>query len=214
MSKIEIPKYTLGEELISSISHGIGALLGIAGLVLAVVYAKSPIAIVSSAIYGATLIILYTISCLYHSFSPKIGAKKVFRVLDHCSIYLLIFGTYMPYLLVLIKGAYGWTMWGILLFLSILGIVLNCISLDKFKKFSLISYIGMGWVIIFSFKRVFDLLGLIGTAYLLIGGICYTVGIVFYKKGKKTKYMHSIWHFFVLAGSIFHFFSIFLYVIR
>lgn len=214
MSKIEIPKYTLGEELISSISHGIGALLGIAGLVLAVVYAKSPIAIVSSAIYGATLIILYTISCLYHSFSPKIGAKKVFRVLDHCSIYLLIFGTYMPYLLVLIKGAYGWTMWGILLFLSILGIVLNCISLDKFKKFSLISYIGMGWVIIFSFKRVFDLLGLIGTAYLLIGGICYTAGIVFYRKGKKTKYMHSIWHFFVLAGSIFHFFSIFLYVIR
>ena len=214
MSKIEIPKYTLGEELVSAISHGIGALLGIAALVLSVVYAKTPIAIVSSAIYGTTLIVLYTISCLYHSFSPKIAAKKVFRVLDHCSIYLLIFGTYMPYLLVLIKGALGWTLWGILLALSIIGIVLNCVSLEKFKKFSMFSYIGMGWIIIFSFKKVFILLGLTGTLYLLIGGILYTLGAIFYIKGKKIKYMHSVWHFFVLAGSIFHFFSIFLYVIR
>lgn len=214
MSKIEIPKYTLGEELISAISHGIGALLGIAALVLSVIYADTPIAIVSSAIYGATLIILYTVSCLYHSFSPKIGAKKVFRVLDHCSIYLLIFGTYMPYLLVLIKGAYGWTLWGILLAISILGIVLNCINLEKFEKFSMISYIAMGWIIIISFKKVLTLLGRMGTLYLLLGGILYTIGIIFYKKGDNKKYMHSIWHFFVLAGSIFHFFSIFLYVIR
>ena len=214
MAKVEIPKYTLAEELISSISHGIGALLGIAALVLSVVFSHKPISIVSSSIYGASLIILYTISCLYHSFSPKIGAKKVFRILDHACIYLLIFGTYMPYLLVLIGGAKGWTLWGILLGLSVIGIILNAINLEKFKTISLISYILMGWIIIFSFNDVKTLLGFTGTLYLILGGLFYTVGALIYKFCKNIKYMHSLFHFFVLAGSIFHFFSIFLYVIR
>jgi len=214
MSKIEIPEYSLGEELVSSISHGIGALLGIAALVLSVVFSKNSITIVSSAIYGITLIILYLISCLYHSFSPRIKAKKVFRVLDHDSIYLLIFGTYMPYLLVSIGGSKGWTLWGILLGLSILGIVFNSINLEKFKNVSLISYILMGWIIIFSFKDVYNSIGFYGTLYLILGGVFYTIGALFYRLGKKIKYMHSIFHLLVLAGSIFHFFSIFLYVIR
>ena len=214
MSKIEIPEYSLGEELVSSISHGIGALLGIAALVLSVVFSKNPIAIVSSAIYGITLIILYLISCLYHSFSPRIKAKKVFRVLDHDSIYLLIFGTYMPYLLVSIGGSKGWTLCGILLGLSILGIVFNSINLEKFKNVSLISYILMGWIIIFSFNDVYNSIGFYGTLYLILGGVFYTIGALFYRLGKKIKYMHSIFHLLVLAGSIFHFFSIFLYVIR
>ena len=214
MSKIEIPEYSLGEELVSSISHGIGALLGIAALVLSVVFSKNPIAIVSSAIYGITLIILYLISCLYHSFSPRIKAKKVFRVLDHDSIYLLIFGTYMPYLLVSIGGSKRWTLWGILLGLSILGIVFNSINLEKFKNVSLISYILMGWIIIFSFNDVYNSIGFYGTLYLILGGVFYTIGALFYRLGKKIKYMHSIFHLLVLAGSIFHFFSIFLYVIR
>lgn len=214
MSKIEIPEYSLGEELVSSISHGIGALLGIAALVLSVVFSKNSITIVSSAIYGITLIILYLISCLYHSFSPRIKAKKVFRVLDHDSIYLLIFGTYMPYLLVSIGGFKGWTLWGILLGLSILGIVFNSVNLEKFKNVSLISYILMGWIIIFSFKDVYNSIGFYGTLYLILGGVFYTIGALFYRLGKKIKYMHSIFHLLVLAGSIFHFFSIFLYVIR
>ena len=214
MSKIEIPEYSLGEELVSSISHGIGALLGIAALVLSVVFSKNPITIVSSAIYGTTLIILYLISCLYHSFSPRIKAKKVFRVLDHDSIYLLIFGTYMPYLLVSIGGSKGWTLWGILLGLSILGIVFNSVNLEKFKNVSFISYILMGWIIIFSFKDVYNSIGFYGTLYLILGGVFYTIGALFYRLGKKIKYMHSIFHLLVLAGSIFHFFSIFLYVIR
>lgn len=214
MSKIEIPEYSLGEELVSSISHGIGALLGIAALVLSVVFSKNPITIVSSAIYGTTLIILYLISCLYHSFSPRIKAKKVFRVLDHDSIYLLIFGTYMPYLLVSIGGSKGWNLWGILLGLSILGIVFNSVNLEKFKNVSFISYILMGWIIIFSFKDVYNSIGFYGTLYLILGGVFYTIGALFYRLGKKIKYMHSIFHLLVLAGSIFHFFSIFLYVIR
>ncbi len=214
MNKIDIPKYSLAEELISSISHGIGALLGIATLVLSVVFSNKPVAIASSAIYGASLIILYTISCLYHSFSPNIKAKKVFRVLDHDSIYLLIFGTYMPYLLVTLGGSKGWILWGILLFLSILGITLNSINLEKFKNISLISYILMGWIVLFAFNDIRISLGYMGTLYLILGGIMYTIGALFYKIGKKVKYMHSLFHFFVLAGSIFHFFSIFLYVIR
>lgn len=214
MNKIDIPKYSLAEELISSISHGIGALLGIATLVLSVVFSNKPVAIASSAIYGASLIILYTISCLYHSFSPNIKAKKVFRVLDHDSIYLLIFGTYMPYLLVTLGGSKGWILWGILLFLSILGITLNSINLEKFKNISLISYILMGWIVLFAFNYIRISLGYMGTLYLILGGIMYTIGALFYKIGKKVKYMHSLFHFFVLAGSIFHFFSIFLYVIR
>ena len=214
MNKIEIPKYSLGEELISSISHGIGALLGIAALVLSVVFSNEPITIVSSAIYGATLIVLYLVSCLYHSFSVKIMAKKIFRVLDHDSIYLLIFGTYMPYLLVSIGGIKGWILFSILALLSILGIVLNSINLEKFKNISLISYILMGWIIVFSFKDVYNSIGFYGTLYLIIGGVFYTVGALFYGLGKKIKYMHSVFHLFVLNGSIFHFFSIFLYVIR
>lgn len=214
MQKIGTPKYTLGEELVNSISHGVGALLGIAALVLSVVFSHDAISIVSSAIYGCTLILLYTISCLYHSFSPNIKAKKVFRILDHDSIYLLIFGTYMPFLLVSLGGVKGWVLWGILLFLSIVGIVLNSINLEKFKNISLISYILMGWIIVFSFKDINMALGFKGTLYLLLGGIFYTVGAIFYSFGKKIKYMHSIFHLFVLAGSIFHFFSIFLYVIR
>ena len=214
MNKIEIPKYSLGEELISSISHGIGALLGIAALVLSVVFSNEPITIVSSAIYGATLIVLYLVSCLYHSFSSKIKVKKIFRVLDHDSIYLLIFGTYMPYLLVSIGGIKGWILFSILALLSILGIVLNSINLEKFKNISLISYILMGWIIVFSFKDVYNSIGFYGTLYLIIGGVFYTVGALFFGLGKKIKYMHSVFHLFVLIGSIFHFFSIFLYVIR
>lgn len=214
MKKIEIPKYTLGEELMSAITHGIGALLGIAALVLSIVFSKTPISIVSCSIYGATLIILYTISCLYHSFSPNIGAKKIFRVLDHSSIFLLIFGTYMPYLLVLIGGIKGWVIWGIMLLLTILGILLNSINLEKYKKISMILYLFMGWMIIFSIKDVIISLGFLGTLYLLIGGILYTVGAIVYKFGKRIKYMHPVWHFFVLGASVFQFFSIFLYVIR
>lgn len=206
--------YSLSEELINSISHGIGALLGIAALVLSVVFSNKPISIVSSSIYGCFLIILYTTSCLYHSFSPILGVKKVFRVLDHDSIYLLIFGTYMPYLLVALGGIKGWVLWGILLILTIIGIVLNSVNLEKFKNISLISYILMGWIVIFSFKDIYTAIGYKGTLFLLLGGILYTIGAVFYSIGKKVKYMHCLFHLLVLAGSIFHFFSIFLYVIR
>lgn len=213
--KIIIPKYTLGEEITNAIIHGIGALLGIAALVLCVVFSAihgDPYAVVSSSIYGATLIILYTISCLYHSLKIN-NAKRVFRIIDHCSIYLLIAGTYTPYTLVTLNGTIGWITFGIIWASAILGITLNAINLDKFKKFSMVLYLAMGWMIIFSFKYLAANLARPGLYLLLGGGITYTIGAIFYGLGKNKKYMHSVFHVFVLVASILQFFSIFFYVI-
>ena len=213
--KIEIPRYTLGEEITNAILHGIGALLSIAALVLCVVFSAihhNPYAVVSSCIYGSTLIILYTMSCLYHSFKVN-NAKRVFRIIDHCSIYLLIAGTYTPYTLVTLHGVTGWVTFGIIWACAILGIVLNSIDLKKYKVISFLLYLGMGWEIIFSYNKLAAAIDKGGLYLLLAGGVIYTVGAIFYGIGKKHKYMHSVFHFFVLAGSILHFFSILLYVI-
>ena len=213
--KIEIPRYTLGEEITNAILHGIGALLSIAALVLWVVFSAihhNPYAVVSSCIYGSTLIILYTMSCLYHSFKVN-NAKRVFRIIDHCSIYLLIAGTYTPYTLVTLHGVTGWVTFGIIWACAILGIALNSIDLKKYKVISFLLYLGMGWEIIFSYNKLAAALDKGGLYLLLAGGVIYTVGAIFYGIGKKYKYMHSVFHFFVLAGSILHFFSILLYVI-
>ena len=213
---IKIPRYTLGEELISAISHGIGAGLGIAALVLCIIKSAihhNPTAVVSSSIYGSTLIILYLISTLYHSFKPSIRAKKVFRIFDHCSIFLLIFGTYTPFALVTLNGAIGWVIFSVILASAIVGIVLNSVNLEKYKKISMACYIIMGWIIVFAFKTIFQSMNINGIILLVLGGIVYTIGAIIYGIGKKVKYMHSLWHFFVLAGSILHFFCIYLYVI-
>ncbi|CDA16290.1 MAG: hemolysin III family protein [Clostridia bacterium] len=213
---IKIPRYTLGEELISAISHGIGAGLGIAALVLCIIKSAihhNPTAVVSSSIYGSTLIILYLISTLYHSFKPSIRAKKVFRIFDHCSIFLLIFGTYTPFALVTLNGAIGWVIFSVILASTIVGIVLNSVNLEKYKKISMACYIIMGWIIVFAFKTIFQSMNINGIILLVLGGIVYTIGAIIYGIGKKVKYMHSLWHFFVLAGSILHFFCIYLYVI-
>lgn len=218
LSRVEIPKYTLGEELLNSISHGIGGLLSITGLVLCLVFStihNDVYAIVSSAIYGSMSIILYTCSTLYHSFKVS-NTKRVFRIIDHCSIYLLIAGTYTPYTLVTLRSynsALGWTIFGIIWGCAILGIVLNAIDLKKYKIFSMVLYIVMGWLIIGTFKILIKEILLPGIILMLAAGILYTIGAIFYGIGKKKKYMHGIFHLFVLAASILFFFSIFLYVI-
>lgn len=213
---IPIPKYSLSEELINAISHGIGAILSIAALVLTIIISAkhhSAIAVVSSVIYGTMSIILYTMSTLYHSFKPTCKAKKVFRIFDHCSIFLLIFGSYTPYVLVALNGSIGWTIFGIILATTILGITLNAINLEKFKKISMVCYLCMGWLIIFAFKDIYNAVEKNGIILLAAGGIVYTIGAIIFGLGKKIKYMHSVWHFFVLAGSILQFFSIYLYVL-
>jgi len=206
-------KPTLKEELINSITHGLGALLGIAGTAVAIVWAAlfgNAYSVVSAAIYGATLIILYTMSTLYHAITNE-TAKKVFRVFDHCSIFLLIAGTYTPFTLVTLNGALGWTLFGIIWGFTLLGVALNAVSLEKFKVFSMICYIAMGWLIIIAAKPTVAALGWGPVMLLLFGGISYTVGVIFY--GLKIRYMHGIWHLFVLAGSVLHYFCILLYVL-
>ena len=213
--KIPIPKYTLGEELISAISHGVGAALGVVALCMCV--AKSTAvgdgyAQVSSWIFGISMIILYSMSCIYHALKPN-NAKRVMRVFDHCTIFLLIAGTYTPFTLISLRGNVGWTLFGIIWGTAIIGIILNAIDMEKFKTISMICYLTMGWAIVFTFKPLCAAVAQAGIKLLVAGGIAYTVGAVVYGIGSKVKYMHSIWHFFVLAGSILHFLCIYMYVL-
>lgn len=209
------PLYTVGEEISNAITHGIGAGLSVAGTVLLIIRAailSDTMSVVASAIYGGSLILLYMMSTMYHSLTNE-TAKKVFRIFDHCTIFILISGTYTPYTLVTLRGWIGWSIFGTLWGLTALGIVFNSISIEKAKKFSLIAYILMGWCIVIAIKPTIAGLGFYGMFFVLLGGVFYTVGVIFYKM-KKVRYMHSVWHLFVLAGSIFQYFSIFFWVIK
>ncbi len=209
-----MPTYTLAEDLMNSISHGVGSCLSVAALVLCVVQAAlhgTAAGVVGAAIYGATLVMLYTMSTLYHAITNK-SARKVLRVFDHVSIYLLIAGSYTPITLVTLSGAMGWTLFGIVWGVAVLGIVLNSISIEKYKKFSMISYVCIGWAVVIGMKDIIAKMPREGLIFLALGGVLYTVGIIFYAL-KKVKFMHSVWHFFVLAGSVLQFFCIYWYVL-
>lgn len=210
-----IPKYTLGEELVNSISHGLGAIFGIVVLVLCVinsVRSGSTIGIVSGSIYGSAIILLYTISTIYHALKVNL-AKKVFRTLDHCSIYILIAGTYTPYTLITLSESVGLPIFCGIWAVAIVGIVFSAINVHKFRVLSMIIYISMGWAIVFSARPLAAALPEPGLWLLVSGGIAYTAGAVLYGIGKRVKYMHSVFHFFVLSGSVCHFLSIILYVL-
>jgi hemolysin III len=202
----------LGEEIANAISHGVGALLAIAGTVLLIVKAAlygHALNVVCVSLYGASLIILYTNSTLYHALAAPRG-KRVFQIFDHCSIFLLILGTYIPISLVTIGGALGWTLFGINTFCAVCGIVFTSISLKKFHKISMILYIVMGWLVIVAIKPVVAVIPPRGLILLVVGGVSYTAGIIFYKN-KNLPYAHFIWHLFVFLGSILHYFMIYIY---
>lgn len=208
-------RYTLGEEIFNAISHGAGGLLSIGGTVVLIIFAaiySNVWGVVSSAIYGASLIILYTMSTLYHAIT-NVKAKKFFRIMDHNTIFFLIAGTYTPVTLVPLRGPLGWTLFGIVWGAAIVGIVLNSINLEKFRKPSVVCYIAMGWVVLIAVKPMLQSVYPLALWFLLIGGIFYTVGIIFYNK-KDKKYFHSIWHLFTIAGSVFHYFTILLIMIH
>ena len=216
-NKEEIAKFNnqcMGEEIANSISHGIGTLLAIAGTVIAIVYScfhGDAVSIVSASLYGAGLIILYLSSTLYHSLT-NIKAKKVFQIFDHCSIFILILCSYIPISLSLMRGALGWTLFGINAACAVLGIVLNSINVKKFQKISMVLYLLMGWSIIFVAYPVLSKIPLPGIILLASGGICYTGGIVFFSL-KNPRYMHSVWHLFVLAGSVLQYFAFLFYAL-
>ncbi len=213
--RISIPKYSLSEELLNAISHGLGALFGIVGTVLCIVKAANtgdPWRIVSGSIFGVTVLLLYLMSCLYHALKVNM-AKRVFRVIDHCTIFLLIAGTYTPFTLVTLRGTVGWVLFGIVWGMAVLGITLNAVNLKKFSKISVACYLVMGWAIIAAFQPLAEALAPQGVSLLIWGGIAYTVGAILYGIGAKVKYFHSVFHFFCLAGTVLHFFAIYLYVL-
>lgn len=206
---------SLGEEIANAVSHGIGTALSVAAMVVLIVQAVAnglgAIAVVSAALYGAGLILLYTNSSLYHSLTNR-KAKRVFRIFDHCSIFILILSTYIPIFLVILGGALGWTCFGICTFCTILGIVLNSINLERWAKLSMILYIALGWLVVLVIKPVLEAMDFTEILLLVLGGLSYTLGIFFYKN--RRKYMHFIWHLFVLGGSVLHYFSILHYYMK
>ena len=214
-----LPIYTKGEEIFNMTSHIVGAVLGLVALVLCVIFASihhNPYGVIASSIYGVTMILLYVMSSIYHGLSPKLKAKKVFQILDHCAIFLLIAGSYTPFALCTLREinqGFGWWIFGIIWGIAILGIILNSIDLKKFKVFSMICYIAMGWCIVVKFNWIIKKLGVIGFSLLLTGGIIYTIGAAIYGLGKKKKYMHSIFHLCIIAGSLLQFLCILLYVV-
>ncbi len=208
-----MPKYSFGEELMNCITHGIGAALGVSALSILVVYSSyfgDAWRVVSFSVYGATLILLYLASTLYHAM-PHDKVRQLFRYFDHISIFLLIAGTYTPIALVPLRGPWGWTLFGIIWGLAVTGIVVEAFSFKAKKIVGLILYVSMGWIIIIAYKPIKEILPEGFFFWLILGGLCYMVGIIFYVV-KKIPFNHAIWHLFVLAGSILHFLGMIFYI--
>ncbi|PNQ72529.1 hemolysin III family protein [Hanstruepera neustonica] len=201
------------EEQLNAISHGIGALLGIAALVLLIVYntQQTEWGLFSVIVYGISIIVLFTASTLYHAIKRE-KHKHYFRVLDHISIYLLIAGTYTPVTLIALENSYGWPMFWVVWGIAALGLILKIFFTGKFEIFSVLLYLAMGWLVVFDFTYLSESLGPNGVLWLFAGGLAYTLGIVFYAI-ERIPYNHVIWHLFVLGGAICHFFMVFWYII-
>nr|WP_316623837.1 hemolysin III family protein [uncultured Ruminococcus sp.] len=215
--KTALPDYTRGEEITNMVTHIVGGAFALAAIPLLVITAAmhhNPWAVVSGAIYGATLLIMFTVSSIYHGLKPG-KAKRVMRVIDHCDIYFLIAGTYTPILLTAIRPnnpAVAWSVFGVEWALTAIAVTLNAIDLKRFEKISMACYIGMGWCIIVLIRPTVEALTMNGFLLLLFGGISYTIGAVMYGVGKRVRYMHSVFHVFVLIGSVLQFFAILFYV--
>lgn len=202
--RMGLPRYSLGEEIFSSVSHGVSALAAAAVLVVLLVSCeKTPVKVMSVSVYGATMVSLYAISCIYHGLALN-RAKLVFRSLDHCTIFLLIAGTYTPITLIGIGGVQGMAMFAGVWAAAAVGVVLNAVSVERFKVVSMACYLMMGWVVVLCMGTLRQNISEAGFWCLLIGGILYTAGAVLYGVGKRVPYMHAVFHLFVLAGSMLH----------
>lgn len=218
LSDRTLPDYTKGEEIFNMVSHAAGGGIAIAILVLCIVYSASKgnvWSVVGSCIYGGSMVILYSMSAIYHGLHPNMG-KKVLQVFDHCAIYFLIAGTYTPILFSAIRTqhpVWAWSLFGVVWGCAAVATVFTAIDLDKYAVLSMICYLGMGWCIVFAIKPVLDTVPMPGILFILIGGIVYTIGAVLYGIGNKIRYFHSVFHLFVVAGSVLQFFGIFFYVL-
>ena len=211
-----LPNYTRGEELFNMISHITGGALGLVALTLCLCFSiiyRNPYGIPGGIVFGLSMILLYTMSSIYHGLKPETTAKKIFQIIDHCTIYLLISGTYTPVCFQMMRLGFSSRGWLILLIvwgLAILGIILNAIDLKRYRHISLFLYLGMGWCIIglSTPALMVQIMGELGTKFMLAGGIAYSVGAIFYGVGHKRKYMHSVFHLFCVLGSLLHVISV------
>jgi hemolysin III len=207
--------YSIGEEIANSLTHGLGTGLAIAALVILVAFAvlaHDGYRLASAIVYGVTLVLQYAASTLYHAL-PQPRVKHVFKILDHCGIYLLIAGTYTPFCLVTLREANGWWLFGVIWGLAILGIALEAFWVYRPRWVSVLLFLGMGWLVVTSIGPLVDNLAPGGLWLLVAGGLAYTVGTAFYVL-ERTRYMHAVWHLWVLVGSVLHFLAVLLYVIR
>jgi hemolysin III len=212
LSTVPDPQQSLGEEIANSVSHGVGLLaaLGVVPfLIVAAVRRGSPSAIVGASVFSATLVLLYFASTMYHAL-PRHKAKRVFRILDHGAVFLLIAGTYTPFTLGVLRGAWGWTLFGVVWSLALLGIVLTAMGGIRYPRLSTGVYLGMGWLVVIAIRPLWLRVPLTGLLWLLAGGIAYTIGVRFLA-AKRMRYSHFVWHLLVLAGSSCHFVAVLLY---
>lgn len=208
------PRYSTGEEIANAISHGVGVVLAITGLPVLVGFSVlhgTAWEIVGVSVYGATMVLMYTASTVYHAV-PQMQAKRVLRVLDHAGIFLAIAGTYTPFTLGNLRGPWGWTLFGVVWALAVLGIVFKAVAIGRLRVWSVVLYVAMGWLVIAGFKPLMATVAPGGIALLVAGGIAYTAGISFYA-ARRVPFHHFVWHLFVLTGSILHFFAILGYVV-
>ena len=203
------PEYTIIEERINRLTHGVGAVLSVAGLVVLVVYSGiygNAWHVVSFSIFGSALVILYAASTLYHSVTQA-AAKRVFWILDHSAIFILIAGTYTPFTLVSLRGGWGWSLFGVVWACAVLGIILKIFYIGRFEKISVAVYVIMGWLCVMAFKEIVATVSLLSIVLLILGGLSYTLGVVFFA-WQKLPFNHALWHLCVLGGSVFHYFSV------
>ena len=213
---VSTPSYSLGEEIAHSVTHGVGIVLSIAGLAVLVAFAAlrgDSWHVVSCSVFGATLVLNYTASTVYHAIPGTFArAKRVLRVLDHSAIFLLIAGTYTPFCLVNLRGPWGWTLFGVVWGLAVLGIVFKATLLGRLKVLSVVAYVAMGWLVLFAARPLSRTVAIGGIVLLVAGGLAYTAGVAFYA-ATRLKYHHAVWHFFVLSGSALHYFAVLFYVV-
>lgn len=207
--ELSLPQYSVAEEVFSAVSHGVGALLAVAGFVtLLFACRREPLAVACASVFGVCMVLMYTVSTLYHALGVCKG-KYVFRILDHCDLFLMIAGTYTPVALAGLGGVPGWVMFGIVWGVSAVGIALNAVSVLRFRTFTMACSIVLGWMVVFFLRPLGNVLAGGSVFLLILGGIFYTVGAVLYRTLDKVKFMHGISHLFILAGSVCHYFVIY-----
>ena len=213
MRAISIPSYSMGEEISNAVSHGFGAILSAAALVLMLVRARGALAVTAVALFGSVMILLYTMSCLYHALPPSLSGKRVLRVLDHCNVFLLVFSTYIPASLLGVCGVRGWVLFSVVAFLTLLGIVFTVINMERFQTAAVICQLLSGWSILIGASDLLNTAGVQGFVWMIAGGVMYTIGAILYGMGKRRMYYHSVFHVFCLLGTFCHFWAIYQFIL-